>query len=58
MYVAIAYAGLKDYDNTFAWLDSAYKDRSLRPLLMSPTFSELRRDPRFDVLMRRIGLRT
>lgn len=56
-YVAFAYAGLRDYDNAFAWLDSAYKDRSLRPLLMDPTFEELRRDRRFDALMRRIGLR-
>jgi tetratricopeptide (TPR) repeat protein len=58
LYVAIAYAGLRDYDNAFAWLDRAYQDRSLRPLLMAPTFRELHKDPRFGALMRRIGLRT
>jgi len=54
--VALAYAGLHDKDQAFAWLDSAYADRSLRPLIMDPTFAELRGDPRFGALLRRIGL--
>jgi hypothetical protein len=49
---------LRDYDNAFEWLDRANADRSLRPLLMDPTFDDLRRDPRFEALLRRIGLRT
>jgi eukaryotic-like serine/threonine-protein kinase len=56
-YVALAYAGLHDYDNAFRWLDGAYADRSLRPLIMDPTFRELRQDKRFDVLLRRVGLK-
>lgn len=56
IWVALAYSALPQHDRAFAWLDSAYKDRSLRPLLMDPTFADLRRDPRFHALMRRIGL--
>jgi TolB-like protein/tetratricopeptide (TPR) repeat protein len=56
LWVALAYSPLTDHDLAFAWLDSAYKDRSLRPLIMDPTFSDLRRDPRFHALIHRIGL--
>ena len=45
--VAIVYAGLGDYDNAFAWLDKSRADGSLYFEIMSPTFDELRADPRF-----------
>lgn len=37
--VALAYSALPNRDRAFAWLDSAYKNRSLRPLIMDPTFA-------------------
>jgi tetratricopeptide (TPR) repeat protein len=56
LWVALAYSGVPDHDSAFAWLESAYRDHSLRPLIMDPTFADLRRDARFPALMRRIGL--
>lgn len=61
--VALVYAGLGDLDETFAWLDRSLQDLSLtgtpgKPthlLLSGPIFEELRRDPRFEALRRRIG---
>ena len=44
--VAVAYAGLRDFDEAFAWLDKSIEDRSLRYNIMEPAFEELRRDPR------------
>lgn len=58
-YLAIIYAGLGDKDQTFAWLDKAYRDRS-RPLAsglkVNPIWDGLRSDSRFADLLRRIGL--
>ncbi len=54
---AVVYAGLGDKDQTFAWLDKAFQDRSalLIWLKVEPQFDSLRDDPRFTDLMRRIG---
>ncbi len=58
LYVAIAYAGLGARDDAFTWLGRAYsEDRSIRPLIMDPTFDELRTDPRFAALLRQMHLR-
>jgi hypothetical protein len=45
-------------DQAFAWLDRAYEERaSTLPFLMTnPTLAGLRSDPRFDALLRRMGL--
>lgn len=48
--VAIVYAGLGDYDNAFAWLEKSREDASLYFEIMSPTFDDLRADPRFPRL--------
>jgi serine/threonine-protein kinase len=55
---AIVYAGLGDKEQAFAWLDKAYQDRSffLIWLKVEPLFDPLRDDPRFQDLLRRVGL--
>jgi eukaryotic-like serine/threonine-protein kinase len=55
---AIVYTGLGDKDQAFAWLDKAYEERSnrLAYLKVEPTWDLIRSDPRFDELLRRIGL--
>lgn len=54
--VAVVYAGLGDFDQSFVWLHKSVDDRSLKYILMEPTFEDLRKDPRFERLARRIGL--
>ena len=55
---AIIYAGLDDKDQTFAWLEKAYAERfnRLAYLRMDPVWRGLHDDPRFNDLVRRIGL--
>jgi tetratricopeptide (TPR) repeat protein len=55
--LSIVHAGLASDDSAFVWLNRAYEDKSIRPLIMDPTFSRLQSDPRFDLLMRRMKLR-
>jgi serine/threonine protein kinase/tetratricopeptide (TPR) repeat protein len=54
----IAYLGLGDNDQSFAWLEQAYKEQSniLQMLKMHPYFDPIRGDPRFADLLRRTGL--
>ncbi len=54
--VAVAYAGLRDFDEAFAWLERAIDDRSLRYNIMEPAFAELRRDPRFEPVRKKLGI--
>ncbi len=57
---ALVYAGLGDKDQTFAQLEKAFQDRSffLIWLKVEPQFDSLRDDPRFQDLLRRIGLQS
>ena len=55
--LAVVYAGRKDSDQGFLWMNRAYEDHSIRPLMMDPTFADLQRDPRFNQLLRRMKLR-
>ena len=52
------YIGLGDKDQAFAWLEKAYEERSygMAFLKVMPMADPLRSDPRFDDLLRRIGL--
>jgi TolB-like protein/tetratricopeptide (TPR) repeat protein len=53
-----AYAGLGDKDHAFEWLEVAYNDRRDRIVWLNvdPLLDPLRADPRFDDLLRRVGL--
>ncbi len=54
--VALVYAGLRDFDQAFAWLERSIDDQSMTWMIMEPFVEDVRQDPRFDRLMRRIGL--
>ena len=58
-YFALIYAGLDQKGQAFEWLEKAYDERSsfLVWLNVDPVFDNLRSDPRFTDLLRRIGLR-
>jgi TolB-like protein/Flp pilus assembly protein TadD len=45
--IAVVYAGLRDYDQTFAWLEKAKQEGSVRVYILDPLFEDLHRDPRF-----------
>jgi TolB-like protein/tetratricopeptide (TPR) repeat protein len=54
--VAVAYAGLGDYDQAFAWLEKAYDERArnMLSLKVNPLLDPLRSDLRFIGLVRRM----
>lgn len=62
--IAVAYAGLREFDQAITWLDSAIVDRSLvgapgnpvHMLIVGPLFEDLRARPRFSLLRPRLGL--
>lgn len=56
--VASVYAALDEKDQAFVWLDKAYEahDFILVLLKVEPMFDNLRPDPRFAVLLKRVGL--
>jgi serine/threonine-protein kinase len=56
--VAIAYTGMGDMDNAFAWLSKAVDDRSFGFDWISPVEMELRKDARFAGIARRVGIST
>jgi TolB-like protein/DNA-binding winged helix-turn-helix (wHTH) protein/Tfp pilus assembly protein PilF len=53
-----AYLGLGNNEQTFFWLERAFKERSpiLQYIKVHPFFDPLRGDPRFADLVRRVGL--
>jgi eukaryotic-like serine/threonine-protein kinase len=55
--VAMVHEGLGDRNEALAWLDKSIDDRSIGSVIMSPVFEDLRRDPRFQKLNGRLGLR-
>jgi TolB-like protein/DNA-binding winged helix-turn-helix (wHTH) protein/Flp pilus assembly protein TadD len=56
--VALTYAALGAKDESFLWLEKAYTERSsfMTSLKYWSVFDQLRSDPRFDDLLRRVGL--
>jgi len=56
--IALIYAGLENKDQAFQWLEDAYRehDVGLVYLRVDPCLDPLRSDPRFDSLLRRVGL--
>jgi TolB-like protein/Flp pilus assembly protein TadD len=55
--LAIAYSGFDDKDQTFAWLEKAFADRShfMAVLRLEPMLDSLHSDPRWHDLLRRVG---
>jgi serine/threonine protein kinase len=55
---ALIYAALGDKEQAFAWLEKAYQERSdiIVGMRTARAFDPLRSDPRFNDLLRRVGL--
>jgi len=58
-YLAIISMALGHNDDAFSWLNRAYQDRSEQMLYLGvePIVDPLRDDPRFDDLLRKVGLK-
>jgi TolB-like protein/DNA-binding winged helix-turn-helix (wHTH) protein len=58
--LGVVYAGMSDVDRAIAALQRAYRERStsLVTLRVEPIFDPLRGDPRFEELVRMVGLRS
>jgi TolB-like protein/DNA-binding winged helix-turn-helix (wHTH) protein/Flp pilus assembly protein TadD len=54
--IAMIYASLGDTDQAMNWLEKGYEERFNPGVLLRPGFDPLRSDPRFQNLLRRIGL--
>jgi hypothetical protein len=56
--VALIYAGLGDKDQAFEWLERAYDQHAfqLQWITLEPRFDDLRSDPRFQDLLRRMRI--
>jgi len=56
--IGILYGALGEFDEAFAWLQKAYAERDpeLTYIKIGRRFEPLRRDPRYQELVRRIGL--
>jgi TolB-like protein/DNA-binding winged helix-turn-helix (wHTH) protein/Flp pilus assembly protein TadD len=54
--IAVIYASLGDTDQAMTWLEKGYEERFNPSVLLRPGFDPLRSDPRFEDLVRRIGL--
>jgi len=57
-FFALVYAGLNDKQKALEWLEIAYKEKSgsVRYLKMEPRLQNLRNEPRYIALMKKIGL--
>ena len=61
-FVALAFYALGDKEQTFSWLEESYKQHEPALVFLNawaiPNDSALRADPRFQDLVRRIGIPT
>ncbi|MGD8866426.1 MAG: protein kinase [Gemmatimonadales bacterium] len=57
-YIAMIYVGLGDHDRALEWLDRAYQQRDVQLVHLANHwfFDPLHTDPRFEELLRKIGL--
>ena len=56
-YIAIVYEGLGDRERALQWFEKAVAERSMNGwILPDPRLDPIRSDPRFQNLMRRMGL--
>ena len=59
VFIACVFVALGEKDQTFAWLEKAFRERDpwlLMYLKSGHTFDAIRSDPRYAALLRRIGL--
>ena len=56
--IALLYVGLKDREQAFRWMETAFRERDAQLLWfkVDPQLDPVREDPRFASLMRRMGL--
>ena len=54
--IAVVYAALDDKTQAMNWIEKGYEERFNPGVLLRPGFDPLRSDPRFQDLVRRIGL--
>jgi TolB-like protein/DNA-binding winged helix-turn-helix (wHTH) protein/Flp pilus assembly protein TadD len=54
--IAVIYAALGDTDQAMNWLEKGFEERFNPGVLLRPGFDPLRADPRFQELVRHIGL--
>jgi TolB-like protein/DNA-binding winged helix-turn-helix (wHTH) protein/Flp pilus assembly protein TadD len=54
--IAVIYAALGDKNQAMNWIEIGYEERFNPSVLLRPGFDPLRSDPRFQELVRRIGL--
>jgi TolB-like protein/DNA-binding winged helix-turn-helix (wHTH) protein/Flp pilus assembly protein TadD len=54
--IAVIYAALGDKNQAMAWLEKGFEERFNPGVLLRPGFDPLRSDPRFQDLVRRMGL--
>src|ERR1700722_1217093 len=54
--IATVYAALGDSNQAILWLEKAYEERFNPGVLLRPGFDPLRPDPRFQDIVRRVGL--
>jgi TolB-like protein/DNA-binding winged helix-turn-helix (wHTH) protein/Tfp pilus assembly protein PilF len=54
--IAIIYGALGDADQAMSWLEKGFEERFNPGVLIRPGFDPLRSDPRFEDLVRRVGL--
>jgi TolB-like protein/DNA-binding winged helix-turn-helix (wHTH) protein/Flp pilus assembly protein TadD len=54
--IAVIFAALGDSDQAMSWLEKGYGERFNPGVLLRPGFDSLRSDPRFEDLVRRVGL--
>jgi len=54
--IAVIHASLGDTDQALNWLEKGYEDRFNPGVLLRPGLDSVRSDPRFEDLVRRVGL--
>ncbi len=58
IHIALIYLGLGETDKAFEWLEKAYLARDINLLFIkvAPEYENIRSDPRYTVLLKKIGL--
>jgi tetratricopeptide (TPR) repeat protein len=56
--IAVVFNALGDHDNAYSWLDRAFQEHDSRLIFLKvdPKWNNLRSDPRFQAILKRVGL--